>query len=450
MTTFSLTRESLDGTFAKLRESNAAFAARYPGESGRRQPVHTVYGGGHLFKAETPAKLGQLALKSLETFAPSAASFAQALGVSASPEIIERVHHRVVEKLGREPIEDFRIDFEDGYGNRPDAEEDGHAAQAASEVAKAMAAGTQPPFLGIRVKPFTEELHERSVRTLDAFVSTLWKQAGAVPSGFVVTLPKVTTPEQVALFAEVLGQLEASLSMPAGTLRCELMIETTQAIFDPDGRVNVPRLVAAAKGRCVATHFGTYDYTATCSITAAHQAMRHPACDFAKHVMQVSLGGTDVWLSDGATTVMPIPPHRPPAGGQLTAAQSAENAAAVHRAWKLAYDNVRHSLVHGYYQGWDLHPAQLPVRYAAVYTFFLEGLEPAAYRLANFVKQAAQATLHGDVFDDAATGQGLLNYFLRALACGALTEDEAISRTGLTLEEIRARSFVAILKNRRG
>ena len=98
----------------------------------------------------------------------------------------------------------------------------------------------------------------------------------------------------------------------------------------------------------------------------------------------------------------------------------------VHRAWKLHYNHIQHSLTNAFYQGWDLHPAQLPTRYAAVYSFFLDGLEAASERLKNFVEKAAKATLVGDVFDDAATGQGLLNYFLRAVNCGALTEEEAV------------------------
>jgi len=64
------------------------------------------------------------------------------------------VYNRVLEKLKREPVEDFRIDFEDGYGNRPDAEEDGHAESAALEVARGMQEGSLPPFIGIRIKPF--------------------------------------------------------------------------------------------------------------------------------------------------------------------------------------------------------------------------------------------------------------------------------------------------------
>ena len=198
----------------------------------------------------------------------------------------------------------------------------------------------------------------------------------------------------------------------------------------------------------MAAHFGTYDYTASLNITAAHQHMLHPACDFARHVMQVALAGTGVWISDGATNVLPIAPHRK-FKRSMTRRELAENRSAVHGAWKLHYEHVRHSLANGYYQGWDLHPAQLPTRYAALYAFFLEGLEAASVRLRAFVAKAGQATLVGDVFDDAATGQGLLNYFLRAWGCGAITEREAVEKSGLTLEELRSRSFVKILKARR-
>jgi hypothetical protein len=144
-----------------------------------------------------------------------------------------------------------------------------------------------------------------------------------------------------------------------------------------------------------------------------------------------------------------VSPHRAPEGGTLSAGHAASNRAAVHRAWRLHYGDVRHSLSSGFYQGWDLHPAQLPTRYAAVFSFFLEGLDAAAERLRNFVEKAAQATLVGDVFDDAATGQALLNFFLRAVNCGAVAEDEVLSRTGLTLDELRGRSFVKILAARR-
>jgi citrate lyase beta subunit len=441
MTTIS--QESMQEITRGLQSSLAAFTSRYPGESPRRQPVHTVYGGAHLFKSDTAPRLGTLAMRSFETYAPDAQIFAQSLELPHK--LADTIYERVREKLAREAVEDFRIDFEDGYGTRPDEEEDGHAVSAARETAKGLEAGTLPPFIGIRIKTFSEELHARSIRTLDLFLTTLAEQTGGrLPENFVVTLPKIVSPMQVATLADIFDLLEPKLGLPTGSLKMEMMVETTQSIINERGESNLPQLLDAARGRCVAAHFGTYDYTASCSITAAYQDMLHPACDFARHVMQVSFGGTGIWLSDGATNIMPVAPHR----GELSAEQEAENRNVVHRAWKLHYQHVRHSLTNAFYQGWDLHPAQFPTRYAAVYTFFLEGLDQASERLSNFVAKAAQATLVGDVFDDAATGQGLLNYFLRAINCGALTEREALDLTSLSLDELRSGSFVKILHNR--
>jgi citrate lyase beta subunit len=471
----SLDKEMTAKTLAKLQEANLAFSKRFPGESAARQPVHTVYGGAHLFKSDSAPKLGEMALRSLNEYAPNYAVLGKALQLpgyenlptseaeikSLSAEVqagksdnrgarlAHMVYTRVVEKIKREPVEDFRIDYEDGYGNRPDSEEDQHAESVAKEVALGMARKTLPPYIGIRIKPFTEELKLRSARTLDIFISTLLAETGgALPDNFVVTLPKVQIPEQVTALVELFELLEKKNGLRPGSLKMELMIETTQSIINHRGEITLPSLIEATDGRCTGAHFGVYDYTASCSITAFHQAMDHPACDFARHVMKVALGGTEIWLSDGATNIMPVGPHKVKAGGTLTAAQMRENIDVVHRAWKLSFDHVSHSLRNAYYQGWDLHPAQLPIRYAACYTFFLEGLDPASVRLRSFMEKAAQATLVGDVFDDAATGQGLLNYFLRALNCGAITEDE-VTATGLTLNEIQGRSFVKILDSRR-
>jgi len=475
----SLSEDLLKPVIEHLGDANLAAARNYPGETGRRQPVHTVYGGAHLFRADTAKRLGQVGERALTENAPDFVVFARAIGLPLSedlPDVLDyatglkhrletdaeavrtenkaawlahTIYTRVQEKLKREPVEDFRIDFEDGYGNRPDAEEDGHAEAAALEVAKGMEAGTLPPFIGIRIKPFNEELRARSMRTLDIFVSALAKKTGGhLPDNFVVTLPKITTAQQCASLADIFELLEQQTGLAAGSLKMEMMIETTQSIINSEGVINLPLLLQAARGRCVAAHFGTYDYTASCSITAAHQYMMHPACDFARHMIQVSYAGTGIWLSDGATNIMPVGPHRATEGGQLTQDHIEENRAVVHRAWKLHYDHIQHSLVGGFYQGWDLHPAQLPTRYAAVYSFFLESLDAASERLRNFVEKAAKATLVGDVFDDAATGQGLLNYFLRAINCGALTDEEAMNLSSLTHDELRSGSFVKILKNR--
>jgi citrate lyase beta subunit len=438
----SLSDKKVTKALARVEAAQARLARRYPGESGARQAVHTVYGGAHLFAAGTARKLGELARRALETYAPDPDSFAEAIGLP--PALAATVYERVVDKLRREPVEDFRIDFEDGYGNRSDEEEDGHAAAAAHEVARGLGEGGLPPFLGIRIKPLSGELAPRAIRTLDVFLTELIGTGGALPPGFVVTLPKVTSRAHVETLVWLFETLEDRLALEPGALQLEIMVETTQSLLDPAGRSMLPRLLDSAGGRLAGAHFGTYDYTASCDITAAHQQMRHPACDFAKHLMKVAFAGTGVALSDGATNIMPVAPHR----GELSDEQRRQNRAAVFAAWRLHADDIRHSLRHGFYQGWDLHPAQLPTRYGAVYGFFLEGLAAASERLRNFVDQAAQATLVGDVFDDAATGQGLLNFFLRGIACGAVREEEALA-TGLTLDEIRTRSFVRILDARR-
>lgn len=469
----SIPSKKKEQLFSELKKANNAFQKIYPGDRAERQPVHTLYGGANLFKFDAAQALGERALEIFNAYAPDFVSFGKAFGLEGIAQLPKNVtaasikkvyeklpkekkrshpaylsyevYHKVIKKLQVEAIEDFRIDFEDGFGNRSNEEEDATAVNAAKEVAKGMRKKTLPPFIGIRIKPFTEEMKERGLRTLDLFISTLINESkGKLPQNFVVMLPKVTIPEQPATLASFMEVLEKELMLPANSLKMEMMVETTQSIMDWNGENPLRRFITASRGRCIAMHFGTYDYTASCSITASYQEMDHPVCDFAHHMTKVALAHTGIWLSDGATNTMPIGPHR---GEKLSKAQLKENEMVVHRSWKKGYDHIRHSLWNGFYQGWDLNPAQFPMRYAAVFAFFLESYDDAVERLKTFVEKAARATLIGDVFDDAATGQGLLNYFLRALNSGAITEEEVMA-TGLTLDEIRGRSFKKILENR--
>lgn len=471
---FSVPSKDKSRILADLGKANKAFQAIYPGDRPERQPVHTVYGGADLFRADSARRMANAALNTLLDNAADFAEFARALEMPGHRKLPKKpadiaklakrfanasgktkadagwlayaTYNKVIHKLRTEALEDFRIDFEDGFGNRSWEEEDTTAVQAALEVAKGMKAKSLPPFIGIRIKPFTEDLKERGARTLDIFLTTLAKATnGKLPDNFVVMLPKVTIPEQVSALVQLFEAIEENTKLAKGALKMEMMVETTQAVIGADGSTPLRRFVLASKGRMIATAFGTYDYTAANNITAKYQDMGHAVCDFAHMMMKVSLGATGIWLSDGATNVMPIGPHR---GAKLTAKQRAENKVVVHRNWKKAFDHTRHSLWKGLYQGWDLNPAQFPMRYAAVYSFFLESYDDAAARLKAFVERAARATLTSDVFDDAATGQGLLNYFLRGLNCGAISEQEALA-TGLTLAEIRTRSFLKILEGRR-
>lgn len=459
----------------ELQKANLRFQHVYPGDKPDRQPVHTVYGGANLFKSDTCTRMGEIALKHLSTYAPNFVALARALQLEGHQQLPHReadiaqleskleqlsdadrkhdpawlpftVYRKIVRKLSTEAVEDFRIDFEDGFGNRPDDEEDATAVAAAHELAKGMAYGTVSPFIGIRIKPFTEDLKHRSVRTLDLFLTTLLKETGRrLPDNFVVMLPKVTIPEQVTTLVRLFELLEKAHGLTPGSLKMETMVEATQIIMDDEGRNPLMRIIRASEGRCIAAHFGTYDYTASCGITAKYQTMAHPVCDFAHHMTKVALGGTGIFLSDGATNVIPVAPHK---GDQLSFAQLQENNDSVHHAWRIGYGHTMHSLINGFYQGWDLNPAQLPMRYAATYHFFLSNYEEALFRLKTFVARAAISTLTKDIFDDAATGQGLLNFFLKAINCGAISEEEVLA-TGLTLEEIRSRSFYRILEGRK-
>ena len=444
---------------ARLTLANHEFALRFPGLGGRRQPVHTVYGGANLYKPGVATKISRLALRHFSTYAPDYiqmasafefegwASFESSSDVSfGSPAwIAKTVFDRVSQKLKTQAIEDHRVDFEDGYGVRSDAEEDGHAVAAADAMAIGLKENDLPPFVGIRIKALTEEAKRRSLRTLDIFITRLVSQSdGDFPKHFAVTLPKVISPVQVAVLADYLDMLEVNHALKKGTIKLEFMLENVQSLFDQNGNTGLPPMVSAGRGRVNCVILGTFDYTATCNVASTFQGHLHPAADFARQMMLASLMGTEVALSDGITNVIPIPPNK---GEDLTDDQQKQNKEVVYGAWKIHFNNIIHSLKLGIYQGWDLNPAQIPVRFAAVYYFFLMDLQAATDRLKTFIDQAAQASMVGNTFDDAATGQGLVNFFINGIGCGALTDDEALA-TGITLDELRERSFLKIVENR--
>jgi len=448
----TLTPSTLDPVLSRLHAANADYVGIYPGEPIDRQPVHTVYGGAHLFRHDSARRLGDIALASLREYAPDAATFAAAVGLDADPAIAAEVYRRTLDKLTREPVEDFRIDFEDGYGIRPEAEEDACARSAAVEVALGMEHNTLPHFIGIRIKNFGKGTCERGIRTMDLFLTALSdKTSGRLPANFVVMLPKLVSAAQVSAMVDIFEAFESAGKFAQGALKLEFMVETTQSVIDARGLCPLADFVRASRGRCIAAALGVYDYTASIGITAQQQRIDHRGCDFARHIMQVALGGSGLWLSDGATNIMPAAPHKSDPDSPLSPLQLAENRAAFHAAWRLNFANVRRSLAHGWYQGWDLSPAQLPVRYAAMYSYFLEYLPEATHRLRNFVDKAARATLvggaAGGVFDDAATAQGLLTFFIQGLRRQAITMHE-VAATGLKPAEIAMRSFAAILAAR--
>ncbi|WP_026819462.1 DUF6986 family protein [Arthrobacter castelli] len=395
-----------------LAETDELLARAYPGDDGSRQPVHTVYVPADKYEPSLPGAWGTEALAAVEQ-AGGMEALCRNLGFD--DRLTSRIASKASAKLGAEPVEDLRLDFEDGYGHRPDDEEDADAVRAGRLVAEAVQAGTAPPFVGIRFKCFEADTRRRGLRTLDLFVSTL-AEAGSLPDGLVLTLPKVSTAAQVEAMVAACRRLESAHGLDEGRLRFEVQMETPQLILAADGTVPVAQLLHRGAGRITALHYGTYDYSDALQIAAQYQSMEHPAADYAKEVMQVAVAGTGVRLSDGSTNIIP-------AGSDEQKQQ----------AWQLHARLVRRHLERGYYQGWDMHPAQLPTRFLATYAFYRQGWEAAARRLHNYVHQVAS-----EVMDEPATARALARFAHRGLLCGAVSAAELDSDVGISEAELFA------------
>src|SRR6185312_3471651 len=383
-----------DDLARRLARAAAALARQFPGDRPGRQPVHTVYVPADRYRGTVCSDWGDAALATLDEHSSILAALVDEQGADAVD-----LESRVRSKLVSEPVEDLRVDFEDGYGARSDEVEDGHASSAARDLATSIREGRAAPFFGIRMKCLEAPTRRRGLRTLAIVVGEL-VAAQAPLDGFVTTLPKATSVDQVTAMVHICEQLEQTFNLGVGTLRFEIQVETPQAILGPDGTAVVARMVHAADRRCTALHYGTYDYSAFCGIAAQYQSLAHPVADHAKLVMQAAAAGTGVRLSDGSTNILPIGDN-------------------VRHGWRLHLDLVRRSLERGYYQGWDLHPAQLPTRYAATFAFYRGGLDRALARLAAYLGHTESGIL-----DEPATARALADYVLRALHCGAADPDE--------------------------
>jgi citrate lyase beta subunit len=368
--------EEIAAFVAALSTADEESKARYPGDRLTNQPVHTCYVPAHQFRPDIVTHWGNTALATLQ---------ANPLDLPAP------IRERVARKLATQPIEDLRIDFEDGYGTPDDETEDADTIRAAQAL-------PETPYIGLRVKSFdTPALRRRAIRTLDVFLTEL---APRIPPNLLITFPKVTDVRQIEVFVNLLAHLETQLGIP--TLAFEIQVETPQTIIDSAGRIALPGFIAAGQGRVRGLHFGTYDYTAGLGLPGTSQHLAHDACDFARHVMQISAAGTGVWCSDGSTNILPV-----------------GTADAIQHGWQTHATLVRRSLDHGFYQGWDLHPNQLVTRYATVYAFYRNGTPNAAARLTSYLDQTT-----GTVADEPATARMLAAFLLRAIRCGAVDPDE--------------------------
>jgi citrate lyase beta subunit len=439
-------------------------------------PIHTVVWPADRLTPDTVSRIGIDAWTALARYGPDPYSFGQALGVyqgdeepprasvramqvqrfREDPQALRRqdlpawlllaVHARVHKRLQARPVEDLRVDFEGSYGTRDDAEEDRHATAAAEALAVAAERGTLSPRVGLRIKPLSHKSTGRAVRTLELFFDTLAGAAKTLPDELVLTLPRVSLPEQVSTAARLLELLEVRHRWPRGRIRMELVVETTPALFDEAGRCTLPRLVRAAGGRCAAVHLGSEDLAQACGLAPELADGQNPLSDLARGLLRLALGDTHVTLSDAVTGPLPEGPH--PEDSSLSAKQRADNLAAVHRAWSLGHAQILHALRSGLYQGWDRHGAELPVRYAANYRFFLERYDDAALQLRELLTSATSASVPDRHGDDARRGQRLLDFVRRAHRCGAVGRT-ALELVGLEPHELEQPRFVALVAERR-
>jgi citrate lyase beta subunit len=395
-----------DGLLAELDDllgaADAAVAARRPLPT-RRQPISTCYVSADIYRASTVADWGAAARAALAAHAAHP-DLPEALGLA--PDLFAAVLPRVVAKLDADPVEDLRIDFEDGYGTRSDAEEDAAAAAAGAALA---ATRRQTTTSGIRIKSMEAPTRGRAVRTLAGFLAALVAAGGDPGDLVVVTLPKVSHPDQVRALGRVFARLEETYGLRAGALRCELQVELPEAVLGADGTATVVALIAAADGRCDGLHYGTYDYSAALGIDPDEQRADHPAAEHAKAVLQVAAAGRGVRVVDGSSNVLPV--------GDVES---------VLAAWRIQARVVRRALRWGIAQGWDLHPAQLPCRYLVTLGHLRSGAPAARARLAACRSRAGSGFL-----DEPATERALLTFLERALACGALDRDEVPELTSL-------------------
>jgi hypothetical protein len=454
---------------ANLKEISNADKKPAP-NPGKRSPVHVVYGGANIFQANTPEKLGKLAIGSIEKYCPNFADFARAMWLKGAEDmpidqtgirelefqfaddpaaarsnnpdafLAWEVFQKTISKLQNNPIEDYRIDFEDGYGIRSDDEEDGHCISASDALSAFLAKTDSMTSTGFRIKSFQPETRSRAIRTLERFLTNLvQKTDGNLPADFVVTLPKIKSAAETGSLSKLLNKVESDLGLPEQGIGVEILIETPECI------PIIREIVEALDGRCTSAHFGAYDYTSSLGITANHQHLRHEACGFARNMMQVSLAPLGLRLSDSVTVELPIPIHK---GENLSISQMAENKQAVHNAWRKHFNNITNSQINGFYQSWDLHPAQLVARFAAVYSFFLDSHDEQAKRLRSFLNKATQAMTTGNLFDDLASAEGLLNFFRRGVQCGAFSNKDVIRSVALTEDEFHSDSFFQIMEGR--
>ena len=322
---------------ARLESTDQLLETRFPGDDGRRQPVHTVYVPADRYHPDLPAQWGAAAAACVEARRDRGGLAAPPGWIDGSP---PRSPLASCAKLAAEPIEDLRLDFEDGYGPRPDDEEDARRRGDGEPLADAA-----PPGPRRRCRPAVQVLrgadpppratHPRPVPRHPA------RRPAACPTGWSSRCPRSARSSQVAGHGRRSAGGSRRRRTPRRSLRFEIQVETPQLIIGADGT----RPVAAADPRrWRAGHRPALRHLRLQRLAAASprptRPCDHPAADFAK---QVDAGGRRR--------------HRGAPVRRLHQRAAGRRPAQVHAAWRLHAGLVRRALERGFYQGWDLHPA---------------------------------------------------------------------------------------------
>lgn len=383
-----------------LHADDMARATRFPGPTPGRHPVHTVFVPADQYHHGIVGEWGTAAADVLEEHGP-VPGYDEAEWDALEP--------LVREKLQTEPIEDLRIDLSDGNSPLTDDEHAARVVEVARSLAASHADRSAPLSIGIRVPSLLAASRLRAVRTLDLLLDELLRAAraqvdrlgeGLIPDGFRLTLPDVRSVVQVVAMVELCAALEAEYGLAPGKLRFDLEVANPQVIVGPDGSATIAQMIHAASGRCAGLQYRRADYAAALSVLGALDGT-DPAADHARLVMTAAAAGTGVPVSDSAVE-LPWP------------ATSGEE---VRAAWLLHGSTVARALRRGIFRGTDLYPLQLASRYAATYSFYLQGLPGAVDALSRCLLGNPSRVVGGR-----ATIRSLAAFLARGLDAGAFGE----------------------------
>ncbi len=169
-----------------------------------------------MFKRDTVQKLGRLAKESFLAATPNPTELKRRLGKTWSEPFAERVFSSTLAKLqSLSAVEDYRIDFEDGYGQRSNEEEDAHTTAAAANLVKAAQENSLSGRVGLRPKALAIATLKRSLRTIILFIEEFARLGGKSTgvTHLTVTLPRCHRLQKFSRYARFWRRSKRSITL---------------------------------------------------------------------------------------------------------------------------------------------------------------------------------------------------------------------------------------------